>query len=304
MPSDGYNWFLILVAIIASVVLVLINVYILVHFQHPEDRNQAWFPKLVVVRAPNRSTTLGLLLRDLRPTHRVLPPLSFASDLPRLTSPAPYVPRSIIAQILGLTLAEMSILLLPLDVANRAACADSIVLSACNFALPMEQLWYAVYMSMFVMMVAVVPFTLFYYEQDHDMSAWGKTVSSGWWIGGTVVVLALILGLCYGFLGFVDFPVTTLTSGLAPLGSAALDAAHKCVAPETFASNGVNNGYACDADGGVPTETWSVRTTFPVYVIAVGSILSWVLFIAFGGVGVSAIPIDLVKSFQIGRAHV
>ena len=51
MPSDGYNWFLILVAIIASVVLVAINVYVLIHFQHPEDRNQAWFPTLVVVRA-------------------------------------------------------------------------------------------------------------------------------------------------------------------------------------------------------------------------------------------------------------
>ena len=51
MPSDGYNWFLILVAIIASVVLGAINVYVLIHFQHPEDRNQAWFPKLVVVRA-------------------------------------------------------------------------------------------------------------------------------------------------------------------------------------------------------------------------------------------------------------
>jgi len=97
----------------------------------------------------------------------------------------------------------MSILLLPLDVANRSACADSIVLSACNFALPMEILWYTVYMAMFVMMVAIVPFTLFYYEQDHDMSVWGKTVSSSWWIGGTITVLALILGLCYGFLGFV-----------------------------------------------------------------------------------------------------
>ena len=176
------------------------------------------------------------LLRDLRPTHRVLPPLSFASDLPRLTSPAPYVPRSIIAQILGLTLAEMSILLLPLDVANRAACADSIVLSACNFALPMEQLWYAVYMSMFVMMVAVVPFTLFYYEQDHDMSAWGKTVSSGWWIGGTVAVLALILGLCYGFLGYVDFPVTTLTSGIAPLGGCAVSTTTSTSSPSKSSS--------------------------------------------------------------------
>ena len=70
MPSDGYNWFLILVAIIASVVLVLINVYILVHFQHPEDRNQAWFPKLVVVRALNPRRRE----RDLRPTAIVAPP--------------------------------------------------------------------------------------------------------------------------------------------------------------------------------------------------------------------------------------
>ena len=191
----------------------------------------------------------------------------------------------------------MSILLLPLDVANRSACADSIVLSACNFALPMEILWYTVYMAMFVMMVAIVPFTLFYYEQDHDMSVWGKTVSSSWWIGGTITVLALILGLCYGFLGFVDFPVTTLTSGLAPLSSAALTTAHKCLAPDAFGDGGTNAGYACDADGGVPTETWSVRTTFPVYVIAVGSVLSWVIFIVFGGVGVSAVPIDLIKAF-------
>ena len=96
MPSDGYNWFLILVAIIASVVLVLINVYILVHFQHPEDRNQAWFPKLVVVRAPNRST---LNPQPRSSPRRVPRPLSFASDLralrpPRLTSRAPSSHRS------------------------------------------------------------------------------------------------------------------------------------------------------------------------------------------------------------------
>ena len=71
---------------VCTALVVMINVYILVHFQHPEDRNQAWWPKFVVV--------------------------------------------------FGLTLAVLSILLLPLDVANRAACADAIVLSACNFALP------------------------------------------------------------------------------------------------------------------------------------------------------------------------
>lgn len=57
-------------------------------------------------------------------------------------------------------------------------------------------------------------------------------------------------------------------------------------------------GYACDATGGgVPSETWSVRTTFPVYVVALTSIASWLLFMVFAGVGMMAIPIDAIKSF-------
>ena len=47
----------------------------------------------------------------------------------------------------------------------------------------------------------------------------------------------------------------------------------------------------------MPSETWSVRTTFPVYVVAVTSIFSWILFMVFAGVGVMAIPIDAIKSF-------
>ena len=77
------------------------------------------------------------------------------------------------------------------------------------------------YMMMFVMITVIVPWTLFFYEQDHDVSLFGKVVNSAAWVFGTFFVIALILGLCYGFIGFVDFPVTTLTSGLSPLGSEA-----------------------------------------------------------------------------------
>ena len=246
------NRFLILIAVVCTIVVVAINVYILVHFQHPEDRNQAWWPKFVVV--------------------------------------------------FGLTLSVVSILLLPLDVANRAACADSIVISACNFALPMLDLWYAVYMMMFIMICVVVPWTLFFYEQDHDVSLFGKIVNSGSWVFGSFVVIALILGLCYGFIGFVDFPVTTLSSGMAPLGGSTMatttaggSGLHRCLLPESATGEAI--GYACDAAGGVPTEFWSVRTTFPVYVVALTSIASWLLFMVFAGVGMMAIPIDAVKSF-------
>lgn len=86
--AEGYNWFLILVTIVVSVLVVMANLHILVHFQHPEDRNQAWVPKIVV--------------------------------------------------IFGLTLAMMSVLMFPLDVANRGACSDSVALSACSFAMPMK----------------------------------------------------------------------------------------------------------------------------------------------------------------------
>jgi len=198
--------------------------------------------------------------------------------------------------VFGLTLSELSILLLPLDVANRAACADAVVLSACNFALPMLELWTAVYMMMLILIVFVVPFTLFYYEQDHDMSTRGKLVSSSWWVAGTFVILGLILGLSYGFAGFVDLPVTTLSSGIAVYSSLG-SAADACVKTGTFPAS-TTTGYACDASSGVPTETWSVRVSFPIYVVALTSVVSWTLFIAFGGVGVSALPVDLVKAFM------
>ena len=83
----------------------------------------------------------------------------------------------------------------------------------------MLDLWYAVYMIMIVWTLVVVPFTLFYYEQDHDTSVYGKVVSSFWWVAGAFAVVSLIVGLCYGFLGFVDLPVSTVVSGVAGLGS-------------------------------------------------------------------------------------
>ncbi len=158
----------------------------------------------------------------------------------------------------------------------------------------MLDLWYAVYMIMIVWTLVVVPFTLFYYEQDHDTSVYGKVVSSFWWVAGAFAVVALIVGLCYGFLGFVDLPVSTVVSGVAGLGSAALSAAHQCVSPE---SGGASSGFACDAANGAATETWSVRTTFPVYVVALTSVLSWAVFMVFAGVGVIALPVDLIRSF-------
>lgn len=46
---EGFNWFLILVAAVVSLLVLGGCVYILIEYQHPEDRNQAWFPKIIVI---------------------------------------------------------------------------------------------------------------------------------------------------------------------------------------------------------------------------------------------------------------
>jgi LMBR1 domain-containing protein 1 len=84
---------LIFITVVVTVAMLVGNVYVLAFYAHPEDRNQAWFPKIVV--------------------------------------------------LLGLTLAFLSVLMLPLDRANRNACDQSKIVSACTFTLPMTELWCA-----------------------------------------------------------------------------------------------------------------------------------------------------------------
>jgi LMBR1 domain-containing protein 1 len=84
-----------------------------------EDKNQAWFPKLVV--------------------------------------------------LLGFSVAIWTVLLFPLDVANNQACTLDVPLSSCETTLPMKELWWAVYIANIVIVFALVPFSIFFYEADSDM---------------------------------------------------------------------------------------------------------------------------------------
>lgn len=43
------NVFLVVVAVILSLAIIAGSIYVLVYFQHPEDKLVAWVPKIVVV---------------------------------------------------------------------------------------------------------------------------------------------------------------------------------------------------------------------------------------------------------------
>lgn len=257
--KEGYNWFLILIAVVVVILVVISNVYVLIDYSHPEDRNQAWFPKGVV--------------------------------------------------IFGLSLAVIAVLMFPMDVANKAACSTGISPSACTYTLPMYTLWMAVFIMILVMVFAIVPFTLFFYEADSDFTFFQKIKSAAAWTFMFLVFIGLVIGIFYALVGFVIYPTQELQSGTLPLdalnnlgglyGNVSM-ANLTCIPLAQPNSQGLitKDQRLCDSFGPTITITnWKLRVSLPVYIIAIQSVLGWLLFLVFAGVGVMSAPIDWIFQF-------
>ncbi|EEF34274.1 LIMR family protein At5g01460 [Ricinus communis] len=236
-----FNLALVIVAIVVCIVVLLFNVYLLVNYQHPDDKNQAYFPKFVVV--------------------------------------------------LGLSVALISILMLPADVANRQACRHAIYNGACNLTLPMKDLWIAVYIIDAVLVFFIIPFAMFYYEGDQDKSVGQRIKSALVWVITTAIVCGLVLGILYGLVGKVDFTVRHLSSTTTNFPSTwEFSSGQPCIGSGARQCS----AYLANASS---EKTWSMRTTFPEYVVALATIVGSVLFAIFGGVGIACLPLGLIFSF-------
>lgn len=75
-------------------------------------------------------------------------------------------------QLAALTLAELSIILLPIDAANGSGnvqCNESWGTLFCG-SLNMRAAWYAVFLLIFILALFVVPYTIFFYEEDDSFA--------------------------------------------------------------------------------------------------------------------------------------
>ncbi|KAK8480037.1 hypothetical protein V6N13_097155 [Hibiscus sabdariffa] len=237
-----FNLALVIVAVVVCVLVLLINVYLLINYQHPDDANQAYFPKFVVV--------------------------------------------------FGLSIAAISILMLPADVANRQACRRAIYNGACNLTLPMKELWLAVYIADAVLVFFVIPFAMFFYEGDEEKSVGKRIKSALLWVVTTAIICALLLGILYVKVGKVDFSVRHLSSDTANFPSKwDFSIGQPCT--------GGTGARSCSAyAANVSSEkTWTMRASFPEYVVALTTIVGSVLFSIFGGVGIASLPLGLIAAF-------
>lgn len=234
--------FLLAVVVIIAVALLICNVYILVYFQHDDDKNTAYFPKTLV--------------------------------------------------IFGLFLAEATVLLLPLDVANNSTaigCEEgwNPVCGNINMGL----LWLLVFLSIVIFLVVLLPFAIFYYEADDDEDIaknkqWGEAIKM---VIATVVVAVALITVLY------------LTSGESSVPMRAME----------VNSLSVNEGFQSYVEGTTLSSTivtavrnvtvqhiaLTLDVSLPVYVTGLTSFIGWFGFSIFCGIGLLALPMDLILAY-------
>jgi LMBR1 domain-containing protein 1 len=172
-------------------------------------------------------------------------------------------------QMFGFMLCWAQVLALPLDAANARGAGGG---------LDMEVLWEVIYMMVFAMVCFLLPVTMFYYESDEDTSMGERLCYTFKHMIFVLIVVGLILGIFFGLLAWTNIPVET----------------YSCDVSGFVSSNAPNPTSNC-SDGSVDLV---IPVTFPIYVMGLLSFVGWWLFVAFGGIGLTAIPLDLINKFR------
>eukprot|EP00357_Protocruzia_adherens_P006001 CAMPEP_0115005264 /NCGR_PEP_ID=MMETSP0216-20121206/19751_1 /TAXON_ID=223996 /ORGANISM="Protocruzia adherens, Strain Boccale" /LENGTH=499 /DNA_ID=CAMNT_0002371523 /DNA_START=100 /DNA_END=1599 /DNA_ORIENTATION=+ len=181
-------------------------------------------------------------------------------------------PRIVI--ILGLTLCWAQVLLLPLDVSNTRH----------NGGLDMTFFWILIYIIIAIFVFFLIPFTMFYYETDDEASNSERMCTAVKFQFIYLIVFGSALLIMYGTIAEAVIPVVLNSCPIAKavaLGDTSLPTnADRTVGCKTF-----------DRDITMPVS-------FPIYLMAFMAFVGWILFVIFGGIGLSALPMDLIREYQ------
>uniref|UniRef100_A0A7S4HHM8 LMBR1-like membrane protein n=1 Tax=Prymnesium polylepis TaxID=72548 RepID=A0A7S4HHM8_9EUKA len=187
-----------------------------------------------------------------------------------------YVPKVIV--VLGLTLVCLTVLMLPLDVANRQS----------DGGFDMEFLWNLTYALQGVFAIILIPSALFYYEAEDPESREAQCWTAIKFEVSTVLIVGTIWIVCWIVFGTAEVPIADFTANasLVPI-----DAVVNCDQP--------TDALALAA-GCVTTSSKAFinLTCSPiVYFMAIIAFVGWFFFVIFVGIGLSALPMDLLYDF-------
>jgi len=181
--------------------------------------------------------------------------------------------------IFGLFLAFASVLIMPYDIANTRGAGGGI---------RVDILWQIVHVLLALMLFFVIPFAYFYYENDlaPDQGK-GCCASQGqqalMYTFGFSIVFILLLVIMYAVINEAHIPVTTVY----------------LTASNVLHHNTPLNLVGCQLpDCSTKENFWIISVTFPIYLVAFISFIGWFFFTMFVGVGMIALPMDLINEFR------
>ena len=181
-----------------------------------------------------------------------------------------------IAAILGMMIGWGQILLLPLDVSNTR-------LEDGKFR--MDIIYQILYIVIGCFIFFILPLLISVYECDPEWTTCEKFKNSICFFIAEIVVIALIFGISYLFFHTAHVPLKSIQCKY----------------------NGVDSKYSSDyiiSDDDTLEECeenddaeLEIRVSFTIYCIGLLSFLSYILFSVFGGIGLGALPLDLIYSY-------
>lgn len=256
------NWFLIICTVVIAILVLLISLYFVVHYQHPEDKNQAWIPKIVVLLGfAVAMWTILLFPLDVANQQACdlnIPLSSCDADLP-------------MKQLwYAVYIANMAItfILVPFSIFYYEADSDWSFFRRILSGI----LWAAGAVFVMAMLIAI-PYAFAGYAQFDVQGA-----RSG------LLPVSYLGNSSYQYTNCIGLFAYYNPSGSTP----------------AVQSNLTSLGYNCDVFVNQITDTWKVRVSIIVYAMAIVATVGWVLFMVFGAIGLVTLPIDWIRAF-IGR---
>jgi len=276
--------FLIVATIVAFLILLIVAVYLLVYYQHPDDHNEACFPKIIVI--------IGIMLAGAT---CLLLPLDVANNEGYAGCDG-YNTK--LCGGLNMTLFwDVFFWLIPIWV---------------FFMIPFSTFFYEADDGMLMAGTSVAPNPV---RKSRLLSAVGYTT-------GVVVVVAIIYIIAYFTGSEAHIPVNEFT-GVDLLQALSLGSDKRGVVfqntpmfnetdgkPLPFSSNQMQPMY-----GNIYDEAYSVETTdegektlfmqvsTSTFFAALMAWLGWFLFSIFGGIGTASMPLDLLLVFKNRPRH-
>jgi len=254
MSSSSGDPLLIVGIVILICVMLVVNVYTMVYWQNPDDKNESILVRVII--------------------------------------------------LVGLQLASMTVLMIPVDVANNAGnflCDGSSSSAYCG-GLDMTFCWKFLFCVIAFYLVIPLPFAIFYYEAD-DGALTGLqensrlTTAFQYECALIASVLIMLLSSYYSSVP-MQLPLDTYEVSFSLGEEVTYQIPVAGASPYSYINLNLTiaqvNQYAGAFESG---SILVLITDFAVYMIAFAGWIGWWLFAIFAGAGFIALPGDLLLSF-------